>query len=184
MYSQNRLWKLLYHKNTTIAVIVFWVVVGIGLAVVFIMAQAERNEKNALFEPYIPGYVGSLNIASKAAPYMRGKAVVVDISEDKPKLAEIYFDLHPDIQAKTPEEVGTVIQLKCQEFVVGSYSDGGRGYRTTCEVTVVDWIARTILGTTSFKGSEPPEVKSGGKDKHGSVPDDQVLDYLKKLPRY
>jgi hypothetical protein len=50
-------------------------------------------------------------------------------------------------------------------------------------VTVVDRASHVVLATASFTGADPPQFTkaSAGEDVRGTLPDADILGFLKKL---
>ena len=113
--------------------------------------------------------------------YVIGKVITVNKGENR--IDPMYLDLPSDLAASTPEEVGTVIWLEWKEYVVGTYTDGAKGYRITCQVTVIDKVKAAIVGRKTFRGSDPPKFKSGHAPGRGSRPYYAIIDYITTLPK-
>lgn len=114
-------------------------------------------------------------------PYIKGKIILIDKSHNK--ISNIYYELPEELRATKPEEVGTIVWLKCGRDKVGSYTDGEDATVITCQVTVIDKSIPIIVNKTKFKGSEPPQVKERGVSGSGEMPTKDIVDYLRSLPQ-
>jgi len=118
---------------------------------------------------------------SEYDPYIFGKVIVINIENGK--LDDVYNKLSKDLKASNHEEVGMVIWLEWGEVLVGEYTDGWKGYAHTCDVTTIDFINSTIVDEEYFRGTDPPESKNFGGDAWGSMPIDDIVQYIEGLPR-
>lgn len=164
-----------------LAIIIVFVIVAVIIGVI---TQQRQASVVAPFKSHLSEYAsmsGLKPISPTVSPYIKGKVIVIDI--DEKDIDDCFFDLPSDLRAASPEEVGTVIWLDWGEVLIGRYTDGAGGYQITCKVTVIDKAKTAIVGEATFKGSEPPSVKSGSGDRTGDKPTDDVSDYIKTLPR-
>ncbi len=113
--------------------------------------------------------------------HIRGRAVVVDVT-DHVVLPET-FDLPPDIAARAPDEVGTVIQVERLLEHVGVYDDQSPAYRQNALVRIVDLGYGYAIGEAFIRGDDPPEEKPGDGPGFGDPPDQQILALVEYLPR-
>ena len=113
--------------------------------------------------------------------HIRGKAVVVDVT-DHVVLPET-FDLPPDIAARAPDEVGTVIQVERLLEHVGGYDDQSPAYRQNALVRIVDLGYGCAIGEAFIVGGDPPEEKDGDGPGFGDSPDEQIPALVEGLPR-
>jgi hypothetical protein len=175
-----------YRKKARFANMVpLLIIVGIFaiLGIGFVVNQTVRGVQSDPFKNNLAEYTntGSFKEQVGATPYIKGKIVVVnkaDIKVDDP-----YFDLPEDVKAVKPEEVGTIVWVTYDPRLVGRYTNGAAGYQYTATVTVIDKANGTIVGRSSFTGSEPPSTKKGSGDAYGSKPSDDIKNYLLGLPR-
>jgi hypothetical protein len=95
----------------------------------------------------------------------------------------IYFDLPGDLKARKPEDVGTVVQLNWSEQQIGEYDDKAGAFVHLCTVNVVDLAKKQVVASRSFRGGEPPQEKSSSGSAYGSKPTQDIVNFLKGLPR-
>jgi len=170
------------------APVVIGSVVFIGVAALvgwLLLRQAKRGTEKAPFEPFLGDYTKAVDGADEgeeAAASLVGKVVVIDRKEQE--VDDLQFDLPEEIRARQPEEVGTVVWLDWGRETQGGYTDGTAAYVQTCTVTVIHREKWEVLGTTVFRGSDPPSFKKGGGSRSGSKPTDEVVRFLAALPRY
>jgi hypothetical protein len=144
----------------------------------------QHSAAAAPFKSHVNEYISitGLKTASPSErPYLRGKVITVDITDNK--IDYLYLDLPESLVPKTPEEVSTVIWLKWKKVSVGHYTDGATGYRIDGEVTIIDMTNLVKFDAKTLHGSDPPSTKSGSGDREGFKPTDEIVDYLKSLPR-
>ena len=97
----------------------------------------------------------------------------------------VWYDLPDNLRAAKPEEVGTVVWVTWGKDQVDTYENGAPAYVQTCKVTVIDKQTQTVLwDSQQFRGDEPPmEIDFSASEGSGSKPTEQVVDYLKGLPK-
>lgn len=119
--------------------------------------------------------------------YIKGKVLVLDRTAES--IADLNSSLPSDLRAATVAEVGTIVWLDWgQELAVyyGDYFSLDKGYRYTCQVTVIDRSLPAKVGSQHFLGSDPPSqvyASKYGRDYYGSKPTSEIIAYLKSLPR-
>lgn len=127
-----------------------------------------------------------LKIAQK--PYLKGKVVVFDGSY----MRNSKFGIAENIQAKSADEVQTVVQIKCEigkkigEFT--TFSDESiriPAYGKTCKVTVIDKTIPATIAQKNFVNNKMPEMETFTKFGDGSYtdyvapdPEDKIKSYL------
>ena len=167
--------------------IIFWcVVLAIGAVVggFFGIRSMIRGKQMAPFQAHVQEY---LAMAGPAAPtsegYVKGKVITVD-TKDK-SIDYLYFDLPEELQAKTPDEVGTVVLLQWGEEQVGHYDSptGPGAYKHTCQVILVDKERKAVVGGRRFVGSDPPQRKKSSESGYGSKPTSEIVTFLRTVPR-
>jgi len=141
-----------------------------------------RHPQVKPFAGHLSAYA-SLSGLQRAADgaYISGKVIAID--KERSKVDSVFFSLPKDLRATMPEEVGTVIWLEWDERIVGTYTDGAKGYQITCQVTVIDKDNAAIVASQSFAGSRPPGTKSGSGSRSGSKPTGDIVQFITALPR-
>jgi hypothetical protein len=123
-------------------------------------------------------------------PYIRGKEVILDSDTEtdpdtKKKETKITFK---STEAKSMSEIGTVIIERCNDVAVGDYIERSTGaiqtgYRTDCEVTLIDTSIPAVIYRKTMRGTPP------GKHvtiyNYGTITGDppDIDGFLKTLPR-
>ena len=115
------------------------------------------------------------------AAYINRKLITVD--KDTKEIDRLFLKLDKELRPESPEDVGTVIWLDWGRSTYGSYTDGAKAYRKTCQITVIDLDKGLIVDRRSFSGSKPPGSKSGGGSRSGSKPTREVIKYIESYPR-
>ena len=118
---------------------------------------------------------------SSSSTGITGKAITID--KIKNEIDDTFFDLPTELKASTPEEVGTVVWVSCNEHIAGTYVSGSKAYVQTCDVTVIEKSTASIVGKRTLSGDQPPQTKSYSGDWHGSKPKSEIVDYIKSLKR-
>lgn len=101
----------------------------------------------------------------------------------------MYHSLPEEIVATTPEDVGTIIWIvkrwdKVGEYVRGSSGELATAYQRYYKITVIDKTTNKATATYTIRGSDPPSTVSGKSMRYyGSDPKDEVINYIKTLPR-
>lgn len=135
-------------------------------------------------------------------PVIKGKIVVVQnhngtisldrFSEDGstffadlPVQGEIYANfLHPDLYAKRPEEIETLIKINCVTKKGSAlYTRSGSSKvepmeydYTVCDVSLVDYKTATVFGKKQLGKDEAPNIIN--KNTYGRTPGREIADYL------
>ena len=119
---------------------------------------------------------------SKPAGVVKGKMIVLD-AKTKDFDWEVTDALPAELKAVKPEEVGTVVLTEWHKNKIDEYNNGAAAYQYSVDVTVVDHARRTVIAKTTKTGSEPPYETSNSSEDSGSKPTNDVVEYLKGLPR-
>ncbi len=169
----------------------FWHIVGIVLLVVgsfavymIVVKSGEatiRQEAEEKFGPLIAEYCKPpVSVFPQGPrPAVKGKLMIVDIQEQKIDI--VYGRCEEYLRAKTPEEVGTIVQLKWEERVVGSYSDGSAAKQWICTLQCIDNATKIGHTPKEFIGSPPPKSIRGGGGASGGKPYKQINEYLESV---
>ncbi|MDQ6787400.1 MAG: hypothetical protein M3033_11395 [Acidobacteriota bacterium] len=134
-------------------------------------------------------------------PYIKGKIAVfqelepVQFSGTKSSsaanklyvLQNSYFREMQESYATTPEEVGTVALLDCQKLQKGVYkTDSGREYPAEvedCNLTMVDRSKQAVIFKKKFEKTPSDERRAMGNFVGTQSAQEDVLQFLKGLPR-
>jgi hypothetical protein len=152
--------------------------VGAFFGVRYLLRQNELKPFTAHLQEYASA---GQNNAAQPSPYIKGKVIPVDTASQK--IDWIYYDLPTALKPATPDDVGTVVLLTYVDKEVGKYSNGGTAYKRTCNVAVVDFASKTVVGRAYFEGGEPPSTIRNSSSGYGPYPTEQILSYVKSLPR-
>jgi hypothetical protein len=121
----------------------------------------------------------------KATP---GKVAIIDV--DKRELHYLHDrngGAGADMQAATPQEAVTVVQVRVTNKEVREYLNGRKGVKQTFHLTVIDKATWTKIDESSFEGGDPPEsirLKGGGGTNEpvtGPLPAKEIYSYLRGL---
>lgn len=121
--------------------------------------------------------------ATGAPAVMKLGLVVVDTATGR--MDPVWGSIPEGMQATSPTEVGTVVQLAWGESLSGHYDDNPSwpAYSSTVAVTVVDAASRAVIAKTSFTNAPPATRPDGAAgDTVAARPEDQVVTYLVGLP--
>lgn len=113
---------------------------------------------------------------------MKLKLVVVDTATGK--MDPEFGQLPESMQATNPAEVATVVQLAWSETLAGHYNDdpSSPAYNSHVVVTVVDVATRAVIAKDTFTNAPPGALPVGNKGATAARPEEQVRDYLWRLP--
>jgi hypothetical protein len=172
--------------------VILWSIAGVivlALGGFFGVRAMVRANKVKPFKEHIPSYVQQPKARrpdparpQPAAGKISGKLITVDVQDQS--IDYLYFDLPDDLRADTPDQVGTVVQLRWSKTKVAEYTNGKPAYRQTCHAAVMNKGTGELVAEGDFQGGDPPStIKSSQPDGTGSKPDKEVVDFLKRLPR-
>lgn len=136
-------------------------------------------------------------------PYVSGKVIVIEKdAAGKPSIVPAIEDALPEglrvTTAADKPHIGTVIWVKTTKNLQGEYMLTGfqgraaptvRGYSVTMTVTVIDYRAKKIIATKTFKGKPPPDSFTQSSREHlptefvGEAPFASIASYVGGLPR-
>lgn len=93
--------------------------------------------------------------------------------------------LSQDLEAKTRDELGTIIHIDRREVLVDHYQDYGGAYIVYLDVSVIDPSIPAVAMKRSFRGGQPPMVKytAYGADAYGDLPYDAVQKFVESLKK-
>jgi hypothetical protein len=165
------------------------IMIIIGLSITLLSASAafyyfvgRHEQKIKPFKDRLPEYT-AITRTQVGDPYLKGKIIAID--KNRNIIDKLYYDLSEELRANTPEEVGTIVWLQCDENVVGYYgstqTEGSEATYWTCDVTIIDKSIPAILEKRNFAGAPPPSKSAGSGT--GGKPTKEIIDYLVSLPR-
>jgi hypothetical protein len=163
-------------KVIIIGGLVLLVLLGVGIWF------ARRTIRRAPFRAEMSTYLQAPTGPAKPGTSVK-KVVVIDVADKD--VDSLHFDLPDDLRAATPAEVTTVVWLNWSKNQIGTYTGGGSAYQWSCQVTVIDKATRTTIRQQTFTGSRPPQSVRArrGTSHSGDKPTDQVINFLRGLPR-
>jgi hypothetical protein len=163
--------------------IIWMVIIGVGLCVggFFLIKHLVRKSELSPFNQRIGEYTAAATTVVEA-PYVKGKILPVNAGDRA--VDWFYYEVPEGMRAATPAEVGTVVLLNWGEQQIGQYgTSGGGAYVRTCRVTVIDHERRVTLDQREFRGGDPPKSSRRGSSAHGDYPTQQIISYLRGLPK-
>ncbi len=175
-------------------VIALLVVFGLPLALVFLLSQDDpsptepgpcadaRRSLNQL-EPKAKEYAAASGTPTGGRPLVSGGIVPMDGNRIDER---VYCALAGKLQARSPEQVGTVVSIDYGERVTGHYTTGGDAIVIVARLRIVDLgSGKEYSPREEFVGSDPPysvESPGGGKvNGYGDPPTQQIVKYLESL---
>ena len=154
----------------------------VSLALVGCGASEQEEAAVEKLTPQTAIYLKAKEPPAEGEPKFSGRVVPVDRAE-RAIAKDVYNELPAELQARTPDEVSTVVLLDYREDVVGEYSDGAKAKQSFATLTIVD-LKRKRQYTAEVPGPEPPPKKTGGGDKSsGGVPSYDIANYIAGLRR-
>jgi hypothetical protein len=145
--------------------------------------RLSAAQKAEIFTGKISSYTSIPNLkdSSSNAVNIDGKVLVVNksMNETTPSLMAL---VPAEVRPNTPDDVKYVVWLETESKLIGTYSDGSKGFQVTCNVTLIDKASSSILAKNSFTGPIPPATKrrSSG-DQTGGMPEAEIKRYLADL---
>lgn len=88
---------------------------------------------------------------------------------------------HPSTEARSANDVQTVICVEEHRIQVGTYDDGAGAFQVRWNVRVVRWNDGTVVAEENFLGDEPSQMKIGGGDHYGFSPSKEYREWLLNL---
>lgn len=171
-----------------------WALVGLFLAglasgVWWGLLEPElltSNEERAALDALAPRadeFADAAGTPSPRPPRLRGRIVPVDVDAGH-VVESVYIRLPSELQARTPDEVSTVVLIRYGEEVVGEYGGRGEAIQLFAQITVVDLVAGRQYDGDRIEGVPPPYTSARGETQRGGAPDPQAIAaYLVDLPR-
>lgn len=165
--------------------ILFWSV-AILFVGFFLVRQLFNEWHRWRFEPFAEKYLEqpqnelkSRFDAPKESIALPGKLVIVNL--DDKKIAPVFNELPKELQPETPEQVKTVLWIKCAPEPHSRYSDGSVANKNRCEMTFIDFANKKYLWRDHVSAFPPERKLSHEKDVIPN-PNQTIVDYLKGLP--
>lgn len=138
----------------------------------------------------IADYTGPFKGAASVKVYKPGAGKPQGYVKDRVVLVEdgsvplFQNSLPARLRAETPDEVGTVVLIESSSRKVGEYTGGEPAWQTVWKVSVADVGKGRVVGRALLLGRHPPytaDIEAG--ENYGPPPWDELVAYLKKLPR-
>lgn len=186
-------------ERLVVTVVIAIVIATIGsIALAFYRGNVADNEEQVEKEQAFKAKVGHpeedvKNFENKVNQYLFPENINWDFTEysavpkflpvDKSNnsIDEMYLSMPSKIRASNPQEVKTIIWIKCSKREVGTYSgrkSGGTAYKYNCRCYFWDNQSHTPQGVKDFEGGDPPEKIYGFMDGTGSKPYDKIISFL------
>ncbi len=148
----------------------------------FLTSEQERMALDKL-GPKADEFARATGVPTAGDPYVNGRVVTIDVREHNID-EDVYIRLPSDLQARSPEEVSTVVLISYDENVVGHYGSGENAIQESATLTIVDLRSGTQYEGGVIDGPSPPSVKGRSSSNSGGAPDpDEIATYLEGLPR-
>jgi hypothetical protein len=139
----------------------------------------------AASEPYISGKIAVFNKAKIAV--MKGSAQQPDAEGKTYFMTPLYFREMEENYAAAPEEVGTVVVVNCDALSKGVYkTDDGKEFPAEvedCELIMVDRAKEVVILKRKFEKAPSEERRAYGNSVVRQSAQEDVLQFLKGLPR-
>jgi formylglycine-generating enzyme required for sulfatase activity len=164
-------------------------IVLVVVSILAIFAPSAETARERAFEGRLGEFLSESGLGPAAETgYVRGRVLVLD--KETGTIDPVFHLLRPDLRARTPEEVGTVVWLVWKPVRVDAHDKGAeppRGaYVQTCQVTVVDKAVGAYVGKKTFRGDDLPaksyRVSDDLTDEYGPRPVGAVVDFVESLP--
>ncbi len=142
-----------------------WFVVSLvfagAVAAGIFVKESKTPEKAAIerLEPKAERYAAIQGRPAKGSAHVRPGVVPIDV-DDRKVDEGVYMDLSNQLQARSPGEVSTVVQIHYDEEVVGEYQDGQDAVQRFAKLTIVDVASGKRYRGGRVNGPEPSTVIS------------------------
>ena len=159
-------------------------------------ALLSKKEELASFQP-------AGTPSDKETPKIKGKVVIVwkdskgqiklDRFNDNGTFSDAPVNKFspfypPEVYAKNPEEIDTLIKIECREFKgrdiysrnSNSFGDMKEFTNTICNVSVIDYKTKSLLAKSQKGDEDAPVVLDDGRYKAEVT--EGIADYLKSIP--
>jgi hypothetical protein len=115
------------------------------------------------------------------AVVINGKLVIVNLNNKS--IDPIFNRLPKELKPETPEQVKTVLWIKCEPQPSDlKYADGTKGIGALCELTFIDFLNKKYLWRDTVSVS-PPVSKKRGDEPAPPDPGEAILWYLKGIAK-
>ena len=116
-------------------------------------------------------------------PYRIGKIWRVYSADGSPANRWLGYNPFEEIEAKTPDEVGTLVCVgKVVKAGCGQYENGQPAYQLLRNICLIDVATNTVVYETTLMGSAPPRSVSGREAGEGSDALYKLKDFILGLP--
>ena len=96
------------------------------------------------------------------------------------KFSRLYIP--EDWQAESPEEVRYILYCSDTDTAVGTYTNGGTGYRVDRKISVYDRKTGAYCAEELFIGNDPPSTVEEKGDHYGRLADEEdVTKWLERV---
>lgn len=104
-------------------------------------------------------------------PYRRGKILLMD--------EEIISGLPKELLAESADECETLIVLRKDKRLVGSYTGGSQAFKWQYDVRLIDCTENAVVGEKTFQGGSPPKsISQFAHEGVGSTPNKDVVNWI------
>ncbi len=192
-------------KNVIIAVVVVGIIAFIAAAVTSNTLETDTRQKEAATaladkEAQIADLIAKVDeyaalggeFTERKSPATPCKVFIVQ-NNFTPGVAQtpdegftyspIYFDLPEELQAKSPEELNTIVQLNIFEVITGKYTSGNSAYTLHVEMTVIDTTKSEVI----FHNKtilEPITNPTNDDQLHRQIPKYEIIAMIEDLAGY
>jgi len=161
---------------------------AILFAVIFGIYQFANERERASYKNNIPIYLDKpqnplLNKydAPKDSVVISGKLIPVNLNSNA--IDPVFSDLPKALKPETPEQVKTVVWIRCQPKPSSlEYTDGTKGISNECELIFIDFLNKKFLWRDTVSVS-PPNAKKRGDEIPTPDPGENILRYLEQIAR-
>ena len=165
--------------------LVIFIVVGIVAGVS--IPNYLQYKKKAEVEPFRAALAGYLSIWNQnvsampapAEPYLAGKALIVNL--DGGEIDQLHYSLPENIKASSPDDLRSVVFVKCWTEKYGLYTGGVTAFSHICEIAAYD-TARSQLSFKDRVTRDPPASIEAGSSGIAERPDSEMLKLLTSMP--
>jgi len=95
----------------------------------------------------------------------------------------INFELPEELQAKSPAELNTLVQLNIFEVATGKYSNGHKSYTLHTKMTIIDMTKNEVIFYTDII-QKPFTNITNDSQLHREIPEYEIIAWIENLAGY
>lgn len=170
---------------------IFFVIVGLIVGGILVAQTIKENKARGLVKDLIANidkYSEMEGEYVEGVPQKTTKYFIIETDQNDPQAyvwSPLNSALTEELQAKSVEELNTLVRLDIYKAVTGEYEDGSLAYTEYVDINVFDMKTENIIAKTTLSGPPPGTIYrykyEEGKAESGGVSNIEITDYLKNI---